>query len=93
MTVAAVERSLMRSASRMRSATNQAFEIFLVWSEVRITVAPDQTALSAFVDAGVPIEAGCMMGECGSWAKQFVEGDLIHKGALPQGCLPAGERA
>lgn len=72
----------------MLQALNQPFEIFLVWSETTIAVAADQTALAALVEAGVPIEVGCMTGGCGSCTTAYVEGDVIHKDT----CLSVHDR-
>jgi ferredoxin len=56
-----------------------AFEIWLVWSDVRLTVPADRTALSVLLDAGVPVEPGCMTGGCGECATPYVEGEVEHK--------------
>ncbi|MFV0299036.1 MAG: 2Fe-2S iron-sulfur cluster-binding protein [Hyphomicrobiaceae bacterium] len=67
---------------------NPSFEILLAWSEVTLTVGPDQTALGVLIEAGIPIEPGCGTGGCGMCATAYVEGDVIHKDA----CLNADER-
>jgi vanillate O-demethylase ferredoxin subunit len=46
-------------------------------------------ALAALLAAGVPVEAGCQTGGCGSCVLAFVEGDPIHKDT----CLSAADRA
>ena len=65
-----------------------AFEIWLVWSDVRLIVPDDRTTLSVLLDAGVPIEPGCMTGGCGDCATEYVEGDVDHKDA----CLSLDDR-
>lgn len=72
----------------MQSVLSEPFEILLVWSETAISVASDQTALTALLQAGVPVEPGCMTGGCGSCATRYIEGDVIHKDA----CLSASDR-
>ena len=64
------------------------FEIWLVWSDKRIVVAPQQTALEALLSANVPIEPGCQVGGCGECVTRYVEGDIIHKDS----CLTADDR-
>ena len=64
------------------------FEIYLVWSEQRLNVGPEQTALEVLLKAGVPIEPGCQVGHCGECALTYVEGDIIHMDA----CLSRGDR-
>lgn len=68
---------------------NAAFDIYLAWSEVTITVGPSVTALAALLEAGVPVSPGCQTGACGECAMAFVEGDVIHKDS----CLNADDRA
>lgn len=65
-----------------------AFEIWLVWSDVRLTVPDDRTVLSVLIDAGVPVETGCMTGGCGECATAYVEGEVDHKDA----CLSLDDR-
>ncbi len=64
------------------------FEIYLAWSDRTLVVGPDQSALQVLLDAGVPIEPGCLSGACGMCATDFVEGDVIHK----DGCLSPFDR-
>jgi ferredoxin len=66
-----------------------AFEIYLAWSDRRLRVGPDATALGALLEAGLPVEPGCQTGGCGSCVLAYVEGDLIHKDT----CLSATDRA
>lgn len=66
-----------------------AFEIYLAWSDKRLRVEPDTTALAALLAAGVPVEVGCLTGGCASCALAYVEGDVIHKDT----CLSAADRA
>ena len=54
------------------------FGIWLVWSDVRLHIAADHTALSVLQEAGVPIEPGCMTGGCGDCATEYVEGEIDH---------------
>jgi ferredoxin len=65
------------------------FEIYLAWSDRRLTVAPNVTALQALQSAGVTVEPGCQVGGCGLCMMPYVEGDVIHKDA----CLNVDERA
>jgi ferredoxin len=67
---------------------SESFEIWLVWSDVRLTVGIDQTALAVLEEAGVPIEPGCMTGGCGECATEFIEGNVDHKDT----CLSADDR-
>lgn len=64
------------------------FEIWLVWSDRRITVADGQSAMDMLIAAGVPVEPGCRIGSCGGCVTPYVEGDLIHKDS----CLSTDER-
>ena len=64
------------------------FEILLVWSERTLHVGADQTALQVLHDAGVPVDKGCELGDCGTCATEFVEGDVIHNDT----CLTAATR-
>lgn len=66
----------------------QSFEILLAWSDVTLSVGPDQTALAVLLSAGVAIEPGCGNGGCGMCATAYVEGDIEHKDA----CLTASDR-
>jgi ferredoxin len=68
---------------------NGSFEIYLAWSDRRLTVAPQITALQALQAAGIPVEPGCQVGGCGLCAMPYVEGDIIHKDA----CLSVDQRA
>lgn len=72
----------------MSSPAPEPFEIYLVWSEKTLTVGSDQSALQVLVEAGLPVEPGCMTGGCGTCMVEFVEGDVIHKDA----CLTAADR-
>lgn len=65
-----------------------AFEVWLVWSDQRILVPAETTALSVLMEAGVPIEPGCMTGGCGECATAYVEGEVLHKDT----CLSLAER-
>lgn len=64
------------------------FEIWLVWSDRRLTVGPGQSVLAVLEAAGVPVDPGCLSGGCGGCATPYVEGTLIHKDA----CLSISER-
>lgn len=72
----------------MNSPGSSAFEIYLAWSDVTLTVGPTQSALQVLLEAGLPIEPGCQTGGCGTCVTGYVEGDVIHK----DGCLNASER-
>lgn len=52
----------------MRLQLSDPFEILLAWSDTRIRIASDQTALAALVEAGVPIEPGRITVGCGTCA-------------------------
>ncbi len=64
------------------------FEIFLAWSERTLVVGPEQSALDAMIEAGLPIEPGCRTGGCGECVTEYIEGDVVHKDA----CLQLTER-
>lgn len=64
------------------------FEILLAWSDRTLSVGPETTALASLLEAGIPVEPGCLTGGCGMCATEYVEGDVIHK----DGCLSASER-
>jgi ferredoxin len=64
------------------------FEIYLAWSDRRLIVAAQTTALQALQAAGIAVEPGCQIGGCGLCAIAYVEGDVIHKDT----CLNAEER-
>lgn len=66
----------------------ETFEIWLVWSDRRITVPAEQSALAALQAAGFPIEPGCGNGSCGECATEYVEGDVVHKDS----CLSLDDR-
>jgi len=58
--------------------SDQPFEIWLVWSEKRLIVPADRTALSVLLEAGVPVEPGCMTGGCGECVTEYLEGTVRH---------------
>jgi vanillate O-demethylase ferredoxin subunit len=74
--------------SDLLSTADDAFEIYLAWSDVTLTVRPGQSAIDVLTQAGVPIEPGCAVGGCGQCVTRYVEGDIIHKDA----CLNEEER-
>src|SRR6476661_3411728 len=45
-----------------RTMQDDTFEIYLAWSDRRLHVGPDGTALGALLEAGLPVETGCQMG-------------------------------
>lgn len=55
------------------------FEIYLAWSDQTLAVAAGQSALQVLLDAGIPIQPGCLSGGCGECVTEYVEGDVIHK--------------
>lgn len=61
------------------TATEAPFEIWLVWSDRRLTVPPGVTTLQVLQEAGVPVDPGCLVGGCGSCVIEYVEGDITHK--------------
>ncbi len=61
------------------STNNAEFELGLVWSDKRIQIAADVSALDGMINAGVPVEPGCRSGGCGECATPYVEGDVVHK--------------
>jgi ferredoxin len=64
------------------------FEIWLVWSDQRIAVPSQVSALTALEQAGIAVERGCLSGGCGSCATPYLAGELIHKDA----CLSTADR-
>lgn len=64
------------------------FEIWLVWSDVRLPVPPERTALAVLTDAGIPVEPGCLTGGCGECAMEYVDGEVDHKDS----CLTPEDR-
>jgi len=70
------------------TACNAEFEIWLVWSDKRLTVPHDKSTLEILLGAGVPIEPGCGTGSCGECATQFIEGSIVHKDS----CLSKKDR-
>ncbi|MEZ5925001.1 MAG: 2Fe-2S iron-sulfur cluster binding domain-containing protein [Hyphomicrobiaceae bacterium] len=73
----------------MTAGSQDAFEIYLAWSEQTLIVPHGISALTVLREAGIEVEPGCETGGCGTCAMTFVEGDLIHKDT----CLSAAERA
>lgn len=67
---------------------NSAFEIWLVWSDRRLSVPAEKSALDVLLEAGIPIEPGCRTGGCGECATTYVEGDIVHKDS----CLTEADR-
>lgn len=65
------------------------FEIWLVWSDRKLYVPAERSALAVLQDAGVPVEMGCEHGDCGTCATEYVEGDVIHNDS----CLSEADRA
>lgn len=65
------------------------FAIVLAWSDITLTVGPEQTAMQVLLDAGVPIEPGCGTGGCGLCKTAYVERNVVHKDA----CLSQADRA
>jgi vanillate O-demethylase ferredoxin subunit len=72
----------------VRPRTDGSFELWLVWSDVRLEVPAGVSALSVLLEAGVPVEPGCMTGGCGACATPYVEGEVVHKDA----CLSLEDR-
>lgn len=72
----------------MSARNARAFEIYLAWSDVTLTVGPAQSVLEVLLAAGLPIEPGCQTGGCGACVTAYVEGDVIHKDA----CLDEAAR-
>lgn len=66
-----------------------AFEIYLAWSDRTLIVPAGQSALQVLLDAGIPIQPGCLSGGCGECMTEYVEGDVIHKDS----CLSPDDRA
>lgn len=62
--------------------SNEAFEIWLVWSDRTLHVPADVSALEVLQAAGVPIDSGCGHGSCGTCTTDYVEGDVIHKDTI-----------
>lgn len=79
-----------KDATQISSGPNYGppFEIYLVWSDVTLTVPENQTALAVLLAADYPIEPGCMTGSCGECLTEYVEGDIIHKDT----CLNEADR-
>lgn len=67
---------------------NGPFEIYLAWTDERLQVPVNQSALDVMVAAGLPVEPGCGNGSCGTCVTAYVEGDLVHK----DGCLNPQDR-
>jgi hypothetical protein len=65
------------------------FEVCLPWSDQRLTVAPQTTAIQAVQADGVAVEPSCQVSACGLCMMTYGKGDVIHKDA----CLNAEERA
>lgn len=65
------------------------FEIYLAWSDRTLIVPAGQSALQVLLDAGIPIQPGCLSGGCGECVTEYVEGDVIHKDS----CLNLDDRA
>jgi vanillate O-demethylase ferredoxin subunit len=65
------------------------FEIYLAWSDRTLIVPAGQSALQVLLDAGIPIQPGCLNGGCGECVTEYVEGDVIHKDS----CLNSDDRA
>lgn len=65
------------------------FEIYLAWSDRTLHVPAGESALQVLLDAGIPIQAGCLNGGCGECVTEYVEGDVIHKDS----CLSPDDRA
>lgn len=72
-----------------RASVQDAFDIYLAWSDKTLTVGPGVSALQVLLAAGVAITPGCQTGGCGECAMRFLEGDVIHKDS----CLNADDRA
>jgi ferredoxin len=65
------------------------FMVVTARSGLRITVAPDETMLSAIVRAGIQVEVGCHNGLCGSCLTRVVDGRPDHRDMV----LTAEEKA
>lgn len=55
------------------------FTLELASSGRRILVGPDQTALDALLDAGVPVASSCRQGVCGSCQVRVAAGIPDHR--------------
>ena len=69
--------------------TSLPFEIYLAWSDRTLIVPAGQSALQVLLNAGIPIQPGCLSGGCGECVTEYVEGDVIHKDS----CLNPDNRA
>ncbi len=68
--------------------SNEAFEIWLVWSDRILHVPAGVSVLEVLQAAGVPVDVGCENGECGTCATEYVEGEIVHRDT----CLSAATR-
>lgn len=60
-------------------ASNHAFSVFLQASQVRFTVAANQSLLDALRANGQPITSSCESGTCGSCRTGLLSGDAEHR--------------
>lgn len=58
---------------------DQAFEVLLSSSQVRIAVAPGQTILEALGTHGAQVRRSCEAGSCGSCRTTYLAGDVEHR--------------
>jgi tetrachlorobenzoquinone reductase len=64
------------------SATGGGYTVRLAASKRDIAVAPGQTILEALRDAGVPVQASCEQGICGTCETRVLGGRPDHRDSL-----------
>lgn len=76
------------AATASSSTTEQAFELVLARSQLRLTVEPGESMADVLQLAGIAIDTLCEQGVCGTCATRWLEGAPEHHDS----CLSAEEQ-
>ena len=69
-------------------AIEQAFELVLARSQMRLTVEPGESMADVLQLAGIAVDTLCEQGVCGTCATRWLDGSPDHRDS----CLSAEER-
>lgn len=77
------------ATASLPTATEQAFELVLARSHLRLHVEPDESMADVLQLAGIAIDTLCEQGVCGTCATRWLTGAPDHRDS----CLSAEEQA
>lgn len=65
--------------SPIKHTTNETFKLHLKKSNKTVSIANNDTALQAVLDAGINVNFGCKTGQCGNCAVSYSGGEVEHR--------------